>query len=97
MLIAAFSVLEEVLLQLRDERRFMCRDNRLKSLMHGSQPTLPWQDFTLVDQGREDRNKTAHERVWLPHAKSRTYLAAIEAELVAWGVLTSATPQLWHW
>ena len=32
-----------------------------------------------------------------PHAKCRDYIAAIERELFAWGVLTSVTPNLWHW
>lgn len=96
-LIAAFSVLEQVLLQLRDEGHYKSKDSRLKPLMKNSRGALPWQDFDLIDRAREDRNRSAHERVFLPHAVSRDYIAGIEQELVAWGVLPTATPQLWHW
>ncbi len=97
LLIVAFSVIEDVLRQLRDEGKFSCKDHRLKPLMKSSRPYLPWLDFDLIDKGREHRNESAHQRVFLAHAECRKYIAAIEAELVAWGVLTSATPHLWFW
>ena len=97
LLMSAFSVLEDVLQQLRDEGKFLGRDNRLGPLMGNSRSALPWVDWPLVDDGCNDRNDSVHDRTYLAHAKCRDYIAAIERELVAWGVLTSATPQLWHW
>ena len=97
LLASAFSVLEDVLRQLRDEGKFASNDNRMKPLMRNSRSSLPWVDWPLVDEGRNDRNKSVHARTFLSHAKCRDYIVAIEQELVAWGVLSSATPELWHW
>jgi hypothetical protein len=97
LLASAFSVLEKVLRQLRDEGKFAGRDNRLGLLMSNSRSVLPWVDWALVDAGRSDRNSSVHARTYLPHTKCRDYIAAIERELVAWVVLPSATPDLWHW
>jgi len=97
LLASALSVLEDVLRQLRDEGTYGCRDNRLGPLMASSRPSLPWVQFTVVDSARADRNQSIHDRAYLPHAKCRDYIAAIENELVTWRVLVSATPDLWHW
>jgi hypothetical protein len=97
LLASAFSVLEEVLRQLRDEGKFSGKDNRLGALMRNIRSALPWIDWALVNTGRNDRNQSVHARTYLAHAKCRDYLAAIERELVVWGVLTSGTPKLWHW
>ena len=97
LLASATSVLEDVLRQLRDEGKFTGRDNRLGLLMANSQSSLPWVDYSRVDASRKDRNDSIHQRQYLPHATCRDYIAAIENELVSWGVLTSATPELWHW
>ena len=97
LLASAFSVVEDVLRQLRDEGKFTGKDNRLVPLMNNSRSVLPWVDWTLVDAGRNDRNQSVHDRTYLAHVKCRDYIAAIERELVAWGVLTSTTPDLWHW
>jgi hypothetical protein len=97
LLASAYSVLEDTLRQLRDEGKFASKDSRLGPLIGKSHPALAWLDVALVDAGRVDRNQSIHARTFLPHAKCRDYIAAIEQELVAWGVLVSATPQLWHW
>jgi hypothetical protein len=97
LLTSAFSVLEDVLKQLRDEGVFVSQFSGLKQLMKNSRPSIPWVDWKLIDDGRDDRNKSVHALTYLPHAKCRDYLAALEIELFAWGVLASTTPQLWHW
>lgn len=97
LLASAFSVLEEVLLAIRDQGEFACGSSRLQALMQQSLSVLPWRDFALVDAGRIGRNASIHERAYLPHARCRDYIAAIESELVSWGVLQEETPQLWHW
>ncbi len=97
LLASAFSVLEDVLRALRDQGAFATQDNRLGPLMSSSRSALPWVNWVLVDAARNDRNQSVHARTYLPHAKCRDYIAAIEQELVSWGVLSSATPELWHW
>lgn len=97
LLASGFSVLEQALRQLRDEGQFSGKDNRLGALMANSRTALPWVDFPLVDSARNDRNQSIHARTYLPNAKCRDYLAAIEKELHTWGILSAITPQLWHW
>jgi hypothetical protein len=97
LLASAFSVLEETLQQLRDEGRFTGKNNRLGHLLANSQRILPWIDWNQIDNGRIERNQSVHDRTYLAHAKCRDYIAAIENQLVHWGVLVSAMPELWHW
>ena len=97
LLASAFSVLETTLRQLRDEGKFAGKDNRLGPLMANSRTSLSWNHYALVDVARNERNQSVHDRLYLPHAQCRDYIAAIERELVAWGILTSPTPQLWRW
>ncbi len=97
LLASAFLVLEETLRQIRDEGKFSSKDNRLGALIKNSRSALPWVDWALIDAGRIDRNQSVHQRTYLAQRKCRDYIAAIEQELVTWGVLPSATPELWHW
>lgn len=86
-LIYAFSVLEDTLLQLRDEGLFACRGRELKRLMEDSKEVLPWVDYAKVDTGRDKRNGVAHRRQYIPRAECWDYIDVIENELVAWKVL----------
>jgi len=93
---SAFSVLEEVLGQLRSEGVFASPRDNLATLMTQSRAVLPWLDYPLIDAARRARNQSIHSRNYLPHAQCRDYIAAIERELHAWGILTTTTPNLWH-
>jgi hypothetical protein len=97
LLASAFSVLEETLDALRGQGVFSSKTNSLGALMGASQSSIPWLNWALIDKGRNKRNQSIHDRIFLPHAACRDYIAAIEQELVTWHVLTSATPELWHW
>ena len=96
LLALAFSVLEAALQQMREECLFRSR-SPLGAMMANSRPALTWLNYDAIDEAREDRNNALHERKILPHAKARDHLAAIENELVAWGIVTHRAPQLWHW
>lgn len=96
-LASAYSVLEEVLQALRDESAFVCKSSKLGYLLAASRAALPWRDWALIDEGRDKRNQSVHDRTYLPHGECRTYIAALELELVEFRVLSSATPELWHW
>ena len=87
LLLFAFSVFEDALLQLRDEGVFRARGNRVSDLMDGSQAALPWQDYAAVNAARERRNDVAHRRAFLRDSEIEACLMAIERELVAWRVL----------
>ena len=97
LLASAYSVLEEVLQAYRDQGTFACKSSKLGMLLNASKASLPWRDWTLVDEGREKRNQSVHDRIYLPHLECRNYIAAVELELVEMGILSSASPELWHW
>jgi hypothetical protein len=62
-----------------------------------SRKHLPWCDFETLDAGRKGRNQITHDRVVLSHSNARDYIAAIERELEAWGIIGETHPELWHW
>jgi hypothetical protein len=87
-LVFAYSVLQDTLEQLEYEGHFKSKTPGLRGRMHASRPVLPWQDFTLVDEGRERRNAFAHDRTVVPVEECVRYVDAIEQELRAWGIVT---------
>jgi hypothetical protein len=87
LLIFAYAVLEEALLELRDQSVFACPDSRLKPLMAASRSALTWVNFVEADEGRERRNDIAHRQVLIDPNESKKYIACIQTELKAWGVL----------
>lgn len=86
-LLFAFSVLERVLIQLRDEGMFNCTSGQVGTLMAASRSNLAWVNFALVDEAREARNKVAHHYRWPERRDCWRYLDAIEAELKAWQII----------
>ena len=91
-LVHAYSVLQSVLEQYKREGTFSARGRELKTLMKASSSVLPWADFAKVDDGRERRNDIAHKGQFLPRSDSWSYMKAIEAELVNWGVIPQQSP-----
>ena len=96
-LASAYSVLEEVLQALRDESVFACKSSKLGQLLVASKSVLPWQNWQLIDEGRDKRNQSVHDKGYMAHAEGRNYIAALEQELLTFKVLPKATPELWHW
>lgn len=88
-LVFAYSVLQDVLAQFRDEDLFKYKGWYLKELMLRSRPSLNWEDFWLVDEGRDARNDIAHRGQVLPRADCWKYVDAIENELLHWSILDS--------
>ena len=88
----AYGVLHDVLGQLRDEGVFPCKRRELGALMAASQFVLPWADYAQIDKGRDARNKLAHDAVVVPRGDTFTFVDAIEAELLAWQILTAPVP-----
>lgn len=91
-LLFAFSVLETILKQLRDENIFKENKNGLKALMHSSKPSILWQNFGLIDKARDERNKVAHDQKILERGLCWKFIDGIENELVAWQVVSAKIP-----
>lgn len=91
-LVFAYSVLQDVLAQLKDEGLFDGKRSTLGALMHDSRRELTWKNFPLVDQGRKARNGIAHDQGVLPRDKCWEYVDAIEQELLGWQVLDGNDP-----
>ena len=83
----AYSVLKEVLEQLRSENKFNCSDKRLGPLMAASKKVLPWVNYAKVDRGRKQRNKVAHDDLVLPRSETWEYTDAIEKDLMSWHII----------
>lgn len=86
LLIAAYSVLEDVLEVLRDEGAFSSGDG-MKRLMKASRAAIPWQDYEKVTRGQKARNDAAHARTYPDNALARDFIASVERELHAWGIV----------
>ncbi len=86
-LLYAYSVLDQALRQLKEEGHFKPQGSGLKAHMDASKPVLNWVNFVLVDEGRERRNKIAHEQQFLERVDCWKYINAIEAELISWKIL----------
>lgn len=86
-LFLAYSVLDNVLSQLRDQGLFACQSWMLGKKMVASKQVLPWQNYALIDQGRDRRNDLAHQAIYVPRAECKKYITAVGAELKAWGIV----------
>ncbi|MCB0027240.1 MAG: hypothetical protein KDE28_04995 [Anaerolineales bacterium] len=91
-LLFAFSVLEKALKQMKIEGLISAKRDSLGALMSASRNHISWLDYPLVDQARGDRNLVAHEQQLIERGTCWCYLDAIEAELVAWQVLSGPIP-----
>jgi hypothetical protein len=86
-LLFAFSVLEDVLKQLRDEGKFKERSNMVGKLMCASRLVISWSDYALVDEARDKRNGIAHDQNLISRGDCWKYIDAIETELVSWRII----------
>lgn len=86
-LLFGFSVLEDVLKQLRDEGQFMEKSNMVGKLMYASRNFISWSDYKLVHDAREKRNNIAHDQKIISRGDCWKYIDAIETELVSWGII----------
>ncbi len=83
----ACSVLNETLLQLRDERVFQCKNRTLGALVKAAEHNLTWADYAAVKDIVKKRNELAHEGVLHSREDCWRYISVIETELRGWSVL----------
>ena len=83
----ACSVLNEALLQVRDEGVFQCKTRTLGNLVEAAQHQISWVNYSAVTKMVEKRNDLAHRAALLPRVDCWGYLDVIEAELRSWYII----------
>jgi len=85
----AYAILDQVLTELIDQESIQCKQKKplLGDKMAASLNVLPWQNYTLIEDGKTARNELAHEARLLTKNDCFAYIDAIETELKAWDVL----------
>lgn len=83
----AYTVLDEVLEQLKNEGVFSCNTWMLGPKMKKSRNKIPWKNYDLVNSGKGSRNDLAHKAITLNKTDCLKYIDAIETELKAWEIL----------
>ena len=87
--ILAYSLLDEVLSEMRNNNVFTCSTWMLGAKMNASQTILPWVDYDVINDGKDKRNDLAHNGVLLSQEECNKYISAIGIELKCWGSLSS--------
>jgi hypothetical protein len=88
--ILAYAVLDQVLDALMDQSAFPRPPGRRPMLGHKmsvSRAHLPWVDYKLVDEGKDARNRVAHDAALTDKKDCLRYIDGIEGELTSWGIL----------
>jgi len=85
--ILCYSLLDEVLSELKERGTFQCDSWMLGRKMEASKNRLGWLDYSLVNEGKNKRNGLAHGGIMLNEEECRKYISAVEVELRAWGGL----------
>ncbi len=83
----ACSVLNEALLQVRDEGVFQCKTRTLGTLVEAAQEQIRWVNYSAITKMVEKRNDLAHRAALLPRGDCWDYLDVIEAELRSWSII----------
>ena len=88
--VLAYAVLDQVLTELMDQGTFPRPSGprpMLGQKMSASRTHLPWTDSKLVKDGKDARNRVAHEAILLGRADCCRYIEAIEQELRSWSII----------
>ncbi len=83
----ACSVLNEALLQMRDEGVFPCDGRTLGALVKDAEHYLTWVDYAVVKEMVKKRNDLAHKGVLHSRKDCWRYISVIETELRAWSIV----------
>ena len=84
-LVFAYSVLEDVIRQLKIEKVIVRESDNLKKLLETSQEVLNWSNYQKVINGLDARNDIAHERIFIEISDCKKYIDTIEDEFINWG------------
>jgi hypothetical protein len=86
----AFEVLKKVLLQAKDEGLIRTSQQRLADLMDSAISSLPWNNWQVLRDAVRRRNEVVHRGKLLGDQQCLQAIADIEAQLIAWRIITSA-------
>jgi len=92
-LLLAFDVLKHVLLQAMEDEQFKSSGQRLSDLMDSAQSSLPWINWRSLREAVKRRNEVAHDGKLVGDTQCLQDIADVEAQLIAWGVLSAAEPK----
>jgi hypothetical protein len=85
----AFDVLKKVLLQARDEGLVATSQQRLADLLDSASNTLHWNNWQALREAVKRRNEVVFEGKLLGDEQCLQDIADIEAQLIAWRIITS--------
>jgi hypothetical protein len=86
----AFDVLKNVLIQAKEEGRIPTSQERLVDLMDSAITSLPWNNWQGLREAVSRRNEVVHGGKLLGDEQCLHDIADIEAQLIAWRIITSA-------
>lgn len=86
----AFGVLKQVLLQAREEGRFTSSRPQLADLMDSAKNSLEWIDWQCLREAVKRRNEVVKDGKLFGDVQCLQDIADIEAQLLAWGIITTA-------
>jgi len=86
----AFDVLKKVLLQAKAEGLITTSQQRLADLLESASNTLPWNNWQALREAVERRNEVVFEGKLLGDEQCLQDIADIEAQLIAWRIISSA-------
>jgi hypothetical protein len=86
----AFDVLKQALLQAREEGHFTGTGYQLGDLMDIAKASLRWIDWECLRKGVTRQSQVAHDGKLYGDVQCLRDIAAIEAQLAAWGIIPAA-------
>ena len=86
----AFDVLKKVLLQAKEEGLIATSQQRLAELMDSAAACLPWNNWQGLREAVRRRNEVVHGGKLLGDEQCLQAIADVEAQLIAWRIITSA-------
>jgi hypothetical protein len=94
LMMLAYASLDEVLSQFIEEEIFCCRNKKhlkkaplLGTKMQASRDRVTWKDYDAVFEGKEARNRLAHNSLLSDKNSCLKHVSAVRNELQAWGLL----------
>jgi hypothetical protein len=88
----AFDVLKQVLLRAKEEDLVPDSSHQLSDLLDSARTALDWIDWHSLREAVHRRAEGAQQEKLFGDRQCLKYLAIIEAQLVAWGILMAPDP-----
>lgn len=85
----AFDVLKKVLLQAKEEGLITTSEQRLADLVDSAISSLPWNNWRVLREAVSRRNEVVFEGKLLGDEQCLADIADVEAQLIAWRIITS--------